>query len=145
MSSNWYQHPHGTNKMKKENSFEQVRRLTIYSMQFEFILWESKYELYLLCAESWSWNQHLIDYGDDLSVKKNKKRKMSVLQNLKRRLSVTASNKGEDENKNKEKDGPRSLFGRGYSGGERVFLLITSTAIATASTITTVTTSDINA
>ena len=79
----------------------------------------------LIRTESWSWNQHLIDYGDSLSRRKPpNQRKMSVLQTLRRRLSVTPVAVSKDEKQQGSGTGTgtwagvQPLLGRGYSSGE---------------------------
>lgn len=79
-------------------------------------------------VESWSWNQHLIDYGDDLSNKKKPPR-MSILQSLRRRLSTihiggnkldygeVSQTKIDDQKRNGK------LFERGYSSAGMFFIL----------------------
>jgi hypothetical protein len=75
-------------------------------------------------VESWSWNQHLVDYGDDLSRIKTKKsdRKMSVLQSLRRRFSVHDKINPDNSSVSRQKLDEKSssgILGRGYSSGER--------------------------
>ena len=76
--------------------------------------------------DSWSWNQHLIDYGDNLSQKKKKKpRKASVLQSLRRRLSVTSTEKLKDHAEKFNDNNNKRLLGRGYSAGTLYLSLLT--------------------
>jgi len=71
-------------------------------------------------VESWSWNQHLIDYGDSLSKQKvAQKRRGSVLQTLRRKISLRQNSMDyESVSRRTVEENSGRLLGRGYSNAE---------------------------
>lgn len=69
-------------------------------------------------VDSWSWNQHLVDYGESLSKKKRSvRRKASVLETLRRTVSRGNSmDYGVVSQRKVDEDSGR-ILGRGYSTG----------------------------